>query len=351
MEALKKFNLTKRLFDLAFPEDLQWNDWFFNNVLQEEDICLLMADNEPVSSLILQQYKFDYHGVPLQLGYIFGANTHYRARGNGYMSQLLEEAIRKSYDRGDSFLSLIPANRRLFFFYDKFQFATVVYDDIERYTSLHNFIQNEEFSLTDPTFEAFNLLRTNCDSKVIFSLEEFENILHDFKHDNGAVVFVKDNEGNPAGMAFATANETEIHVKEITAVNESAKETVLYNVKALFNRELPILVRRQPAGDKFYELRAKGMMRIVNVLTVLSSLAASYPEVSAVIKVSDPLISENNGIFVLKDGKCFRTTETDVKVTLEVSVDVLTKILFSDLKIGEIFALPCSRPNLSLLTE
>lgn len=351
MDKDKKKIQVKRLYDSTFTADKSWNDWFFERVYRDEEVMILAPGGNPVSCLFLQQYKFRFHGEETRFGYISGAATAVPARHKGYMRQLLSESLQTAHARGDVFVGLIPATRRLYFYYDKFGFATVVYDDIERYTSVHSFTRSDDYSVVAPSYRAFRALQENESSTVVHSESDFLAILEDIEHDGGVSVQINDKEGNQAAMAFATVYDREIHVKYLLGSDTAACEMALGEVKTrLGTGDKPMVVWSEPVGRESM-LRSRGMMRVVNVEAALGTLAAANRRIEQVIRVSDRIISENNAIYILKDGKCHRVDSTLRHLTLDVTVDVLTRILFSSSRIGDIFGLPTSRPRMSLMLD
>lgn len=354
IETANKKIFVRRLYDLAFNEDLTWNDWFFNDVYKDDEAFLLTNNRNPVACLFLQRYFFKYMEETVSVAYISGATTHYKARGQGFMGELLKDAMKEAYGRGDLFACLVPANRRLYFYYDRFGFSTVFYNKIERYSALHTFPKHEAYTVVGPNFSDFNLLENQCVCGIIHSEEDFKNIKHDIAHDNGIIVQVNDSYGNVAAMAFATANTDEIHVKELLGINGHAQDVALDEIRKYFNRQLPILIWTTPQNADIHQLRTRGMMRIINVEKVFSILAAHIKELNQTIKVSDNIIDQNNGIFILHNGHCQRMeigSDLDIKLDLEVNITILTKILFSDPSIGRIFGIQTERPNISLMLD
>ena len=360
MDADKKKYQVKRLYDAAFPADREWNNWFFDRVYRDDDTLVVEDENGAVvSSLCLHKYKFAYQDSVLPFAYISGAVTAYKSRHKGYMSALLIQALRQSYERGDALIGLIPATRRLYSLYDKFGFATVVYADIERYTAVHDFALTEDYELSEPTYEGFKTLVAQRHASVVYSEEDFENIMYDIRHDGGVVTAVNDAEGKPAAMAFATADKSEIHVKELLGEDPRASEMALGEVKNALASELPMAVWTMPSGRPS-TLRARGMMRIVNAHTVLSALAGHNPDLRTTLRLTDPYIDNNNGVFQIEKGKCrYFALDEDLKskiagglkIDLDVRIDVLTSILFSSETTGRIFNLPTCRPSMSLMLD
>lgn len=240
--------MVRRLYDAGFGEDKAWNAWFFDDVYRDEDAMLLAPGGNPVSCLLLQRYDFAYPGGRVPMGYICGATTLASSRSRGYMSELMRLALAEAHGRGDVFVSLIPAERRLYNYYDRFGFATVVYNDIQRYTSLHSFAVTEGYRYIEPDYEAFAELERTRAASVLHDEDDFRAILDDLRHDRGVVSFVADGEGRPAAMAFAVPGRIENHVREILYTDEAAAEMALADITSRLDNGLPLEVWCTPTG-------------------------------------------------------------------------------------------------------
>lgn len=350
MDEEKKKKIIKQIYDSAFPADKSWNEWFFEHVYRDDEALLHAPGGNGVSCLFLQDYSFEYHGREIPFAYISGAATASNARHKGYMSRLLVDALHLAFERGYGLAGLIPATRRLYFLYDKFGFATVVYNDIERYTEVHTFPMTEGYSVVDPDFDSLSILERKRTSTVIHSRRDFDNIMADIAHEKGAAAQVNDSEGKVCAIAFGVTNGTEIHILDLLGEDPAALDMALGAIKDKLGLSQPMAVHRAPYGRPT-SLRSRGMLRIVNVGKVLSSLASSYRKLDQVIRVTDPLIPENNGVFIIKDGQCRKADSTIRRLSLDVTVDVLTRILFSSNRIGEVFGIPSSHPIMPLMLD
>lgn len=344
-----KKDTIKALYDISFPEDLRWNEWYFKNVYRDDDAYCLYRDDKLVSSLLMSNYTFKYRGTPVGMGYISGASTAPYSRHKGYMSELMVDVLRKARDKDFAFVSLIPASDRLYFFYDHFGFSTVFFVDRERYTSVHKFDASPDYVRACPSYEIFSALERMVDNIVLHSEEDYLAICADNAGDGGVITAATDLDGRPAAMAFAVQQGGECVVRALFAVNEDAAETVLDAVKQRFEH-LPMVVWSAPTHRRA-SLRSRGMMRVVDVEKVLSILAASQPSIDQVIVVRDRLIADNNGIFKLSNGRCQRLDEKPTHVSLDVDVAILASILFSSEEIGRIFNLPTSHPQMPLMLD
>ncbi len=337
----------RRLFREAFTTDDKWLDWFMAEVYDETDVLAEEVDGKPVATLLSSRYPMEFHGAELPLAYLSCVATAKSERGKGHMHRLMVKALKESYERGDAFAALIPAERRLYFFYDKFGFATVFYADELRYTALHAFVLGEEFSTVEPSFDMFSRLEALRMGSVRHSGERFTQILADMKLDNGVVRAVTDGNGGEA-IAFAQVGD-EVKVIELLSSSEAAAEAALAYVR-MEAPEKAFVVWAEPTGRKA-SLRSRGMLRIINAEAVLTALAASNQKIDQVIRVHDPIIAANNGVFVLRKGQCTRASEPVKKYTLDVSVDVLARVIFSSPEIGDVFELPTRRPFISLMLD
>ncbi len=340
----------RRIYYNAFADNPSWNRRFFDQIYRPGEGMLLTKGDKPVSCLLLQSYKFRFYGSQVPIAYISGAATDKLQRGNGYMSELMNEAVLASFNRGDVLATLVPAAEGLFGFYHNFGFSTVFYLDCERYTSLHKFERSEQFETVEPIYDDFAELELLRNSTVLHSEHDFDLIIADNSHDNGVVRAVANKDDSTiAAMAFAVSNGKEVVVRELLAVSPQAAEAVLAEIKDAMP-DLPLLVWAMPT-KRNVQLRERGMCRIINVGEALGRLAAANPQVEHVISVHDSLIAANNGLFVLSGGKCEHVESAPAKVTLEADVSTLTSILFSPASIGDIFRLPTDRAMLPLMLD
>lgn len=347
-----KIDKVRAIFEEAFRDDPSWNKWFFDHVYDDEDAMLLTRGGNVVSTLMLQRYKFRYCDTDVPMAYIFGAATAEAYRGKGYMTELMTEALRESYDRGDFFVSLVPAHHNLYYYYDKFGFATTVYFDAMRYTAIHTFEADSSMRAVEPAYEMLEELEKATANTVQHSPLQFVQIMQDVKHDGGRVVAVRGIEDKSrCAMAFMTPSDggSEYVVRALPATDEAAARTALaVALNGLAPR--PVVVWSHPHRDDV-ALSARAMMRIVNLEAVLTALAASSPRTDQVIRVHDNFIMANNGVYLLHDGCCEHVDATMRRLTLDVSVSTLTSIIFSSPRLGQIFGLPSARASLPLMLD
>lgn len=338
----------KRLFRESFDESAAWAEWFADTVYRDEDFVSVTDDDGRVSSsLLLSRYEMAFHGTRLPMGYVSCVATAKACRGRGMMYRLIPRALSLSAERGDGVCALIPASDRLYFLYDRFGFATVYYIDELRYTALHAFVADEDMVSVEPSYGMFRRLEDLWPGTVIHSAEDYRNIVRDIELDGGRIVAVSGPDGE-AAMAFVSPG-SEATVKALMSTSERAADSVMALVRAEVG-EKSVVVWGVPSGRRA-ALRSRGMARIVDADRVLSAIAASDSGIDQVIRVYDPLIPTNTGIYMLRGGECRRTDSTMRRITLDVGIDVLTRIVFSSAEIASVFGLPGGRPLLPLMLD
>ncbi len=338
----------KRLFRESFREPSEWVDWFCSHVFREEDfVTICNQSGEAVSGLLLQPYEMLIHGRRLPIGYISCVATLRAERGKGLAHMAMAKALHTARERGMALCTLIPASDRLYFFYDGLGFSTVFYVDELRYTSAHVFDSDEAFTPAEPVYEIMERLEAKSPCGVLHSRRDFENLKHDLENDGGLCVAVKSEDGREA-IAMAAIGEC-ITVKEILATDAAAAEAAL----AILRREAGekmVIVWSRP-GERPFCMRSRGMARIVDAGKLLGTLAAADTKLHYTIRIHDSILPENAGIYHIHDGICEKLTDAPGKVDLDVNVEVLTRIIFSAPRIGNIFNLPTERPMMSMMLD
>ena len=262
------------------------------------------------------------------------------------MKSLMQTVLRDARDKGTAFASLIPASRQLYFVYDGLGFSTVFYVNEERYTSLHNFNRGD-FKRAEPTYAVYERLEKKRIGSVRHTEQQFLQAVKDTKLSGGFVVAVSDGNGAEA-IAFVE-NENELKVKEILSSDEAAYDAVLSYVRENGGNK-SMIVWTIP-NDRGPMLRSRGMIRIIDILSVLTTMAINSPQLNMTIKVYDDLLPENSGTYLIKDAQCNKIEKGRIKPDLDVTISVLSEIIFSTAEIGSLFGFATQRPFISLMLD
>lgn len=352
----KTKNAVMKLWADAFRESAPYLDMYFNRVYQpEEALTLSDPSGKIVSSVLLQSYRLDFQNRLVKAGYIAGAVTERNARHNGYMTRLLINALTASRERGDVIDFLIPSSKHLFFFYDRLGFSTVFYADHRHYVagsvfkpSLCYKVIQVSLPLSDEFVSAFESMESMRDGAVRHTRQQLDNIVCDNQLDGGKVLACFDGDETISAIAFIIESRSRLTVKDLLSRDEDARNGIL---EAIVNQypSTPITILAPPVHSRPFQ--AIGMGRIVNAESTLRLVAINNPHFYGAIKVTDPLLHANNHTYILDCGSLSIDDTPRKKYDLDVTIDVLTSILFSSCRIGEIFKIATSRPYLSLMLD
>ncbi len=111
----------KELWNIAFPEEPDFNGYFFENIFDFNNTLVLIKDNKVVSMAQMMPYELKNIG---KVTYIYGAATNPKYRKQGLMSKLLNKSFEIDVENGVIASILIPANKPLYDFYGKLGYET-----------------------------------------------------------------------------------------------------------------------------------------------------------------------------------------------------------------------------------
>ncbi len=355
----KKSDIQK-IWRECFPEDsARWRRMFFDAVyVDDEALTLTEPDSDHiVSSLLLLSYSMTFQGRNVGLAYVYGAGTLRRFRARGYMSRLLRQALREASDRGDTFAALIPARPSLRRYYGRFGFSTVFYSRPERYTAIHRFPTQGQYRPVDPAdprlYDAFAQLMGRRQCCVQHSRAQFLTIMDDAQLSGYGFAAVEHaDSGEIAAMVWAApevASQT-LNVIELLADDADAANAALTALQQQMPGR-PLTLMRHPADSAAGgNLIAGGMARVVNAESALRAVAENNPNLQLTIRLTDPILPENNGIYTLSRGTLrIADLTANTPCDLDLTPEVLTSMLFSSSPISAITGLPSRRAHMSLM--
>lgn len=347
-----------RIWQECFPSDSrEWREMFFDAAYCDDDALTLTDDDgTTASSLLLLPYAMTFHGERVGLAYVYGAGTLRKYRAKGYMGRLMKEAVTEAARRGDTFLCLIPASESLRRYYTRFGLATVGFSAPTRFTSAHRFVPEGNYveAPIDPLqlYADFECLSAMRPCAVQHSRTQFLTVMDDARLSNYPVAAVADSEsGRVVAMAWARPEESSnvLRVTELMAENTDAAIAALASLRSKCPGR-PITLEAMPSDDALGGNLTPGVMvRTVHADSALAIIAASNPKLRLTVRLTDPLLEHNTGIYRLADGSVEMLTEAPRQIDLDVTPEVLTSLMFSSTAMADITGLPSQRPRLTLL--
>ena len=358
---MSKRDEIKKIWLECFQDPRPYVDMYFDQVYRDDEALLLCDQSDaPVSSLMPQRYRMSFHGSEPSVSYIAGAATRRARRGQGFMSRLMEMALEESASRGDMLCSLIPANEALYFFYRRYGFSTVFFTKEQRFTAFHSFPVTGEYHVfadetSDEVWCAFDRFQHQRKCYILHSKRDFYNIQSDLKADGGSfVVMARDDEDRGSqivSMAWGVVSDGMLFVKDVMGDDADSRAAALRQLRCLY-ADTPVLLLGHPDDSMGGRLMPRGMGRLVNVGKALSVIAASDPSFTCHLRVRDRLLSDyNSHTFIIRKGECIIDDDYTGKLDFDVTVEVLTDMIFSSSEIGSIIRFPTVRPMISLMLD
>lgn len=271
------------------------------------------------------------------------------------MTELMSQALRQSYKRGDVVCTLIPANDGLYRFYENLGFSPAFHINLERYSSAHTFTPSGQYTATDASsadgaytlFQEMMMQRPCC---IQHSREQWQHILKDISIDGGCAYILSDADGNEAAVVFAIpVDNTSVRITDVLARDSDARLGALSLIRKKYGN-LPIEVYGYFDAPQGIDT-IRGSMRIINVYMLLRSLAASYPELKANIKVYDPILGQNSHIYTIDRGFAVINDGYMGALDYDVDIEVLTSMVFGNNVTRKILDFPATRPFISLMLD
>ena len=371
---MKDIEQLKSLWKSLFGDTEAFISLFFHEVVREENIRVLEEKGRILSALYMLPYPFRIWNQEVTASYISGAGTLPEAQGRGLMRRLLIDSFKEMEHRQIPLSILIPAEPWLYGFYEKSGYATVfaynqqVYppkerslvsatdrtstssvgyppkeqrlgeDDLqcgeetlqcgenglkhgkdalvmEQYSISDlgdSFLQKRE-DLMDACFSYFDQRLRERNACILHSYANFRTIVHDYAISDGKIWVALNNEHIPVGIIFTVpAGGSSFVAKELVADSEEVKEallrTALNHYHASSGIYRTVVPHASPDGGQTIPF---GMARIIDANKMLSMWAAVNPERRLIIHLSDPLLTNNNGSYIIENGKCFKTTNNE----------------------------------------
>ena len=112
----------KSLWQDTFGDSDRYLAAFFAEQYRDENTLVYLEDNRPVAALYMIPYELQQGCEHYSMAYFYALATRPAYRGRGYMSLMIQEALRLCKVRGTALAGLIPADERLFSYYEKFGF-------------------------------------------------------------------------------------------------------------------------------------------------------------------------------------------------------------------------------------
>lgn len=325
------------LWEEVFWEDSRaFTDYYFEKKAARNHAFALRNGAEYVSMLYLSPYpmmlRTGERFVCREIYYIVGVATKKEYRHRGYMDRLLKEALAYAREKEQPFVFLMPADQRI---YMPYQFSYIYDREIYRLRKakaekgslgIHP-LAEEEFHALAACASSF--LEKHYDVFMQRNSLYYHGMERELEVQNGGICLIGGEAKDAEGYFFYTEEEGKGEISEAVLPKGDRKAPVYDTGK------------KEPAI----------MGRIADVKSMLSLMRAKEEDVFWSLRVKDPILRENEGIWrcrMTSEGAFINKEEIDIMGRNGVSsgyecqagIDQLTAWAFGYKEAEECFLFP-----------
>lgn len=319
------------LWRRCFEDTDEFIRFYFGRKYSDANSLVFEENWKVLSALQMLPYPMRWGNATIDTSYISGACTLPEARNRGFMTLLLQKTLQETKARGIAFSTLIPAEEWLFGYY-----ASQGYVSVFDY-ALHTYIPDNR-----PLPDALSLMSSDCfdedfarnlfpyfskemnkrDFCIQHPYDDYMTIVEE-AYLSGGRLWAAYRQNTPVGWALAVPEKETVWVKELVTNSGQEQAGLLQSIHALWP-DKPLVYKTLPAVSGNIGL---GMARLTHAPQMLQYFARLHPDVDFTLKLTDPQIPSNNGIYTIAKGNCTQTNRMARPVDSETDIPVLTKAL------------------------
>lgn len=206
------------MWKICFGDSDAYMDIYFYHKYRNENTLIYLEDKKPVASLQMLIYKLTFHGSEINVAYLSGLCTLPTYRNRGYMRRLILKSFQVAKEREIPLMILVPQDRGVMSYYERFGFAQTFDSGIEILPLLSKIIEASSEDL-HKAYRHFNSLYRDNDMTVQKSYADFEAIVEEAK------LFNYPSKSNLTGMARV------IDASRLISIYSSKYPTHLFNLR------------------------------------------------------------------------------------------------------------------------
>lgn len=133
--------IIRQMWKTCFGDTEEYMDIYFSRQYKDENTLIYFQEKKAVASLQMIPYTITFYGKIVPFYYLAGLCTLPKYRRKGYMSQLIDKAFKVMSERAIPLTILVPAEKNLIKYYNKFDFEQVFEQENNPLPSLKSIIQ------------------------------------------------------------------------------------------------------------------------------------------------------------------------------------------------------------------
>ncbi|MDE5807429.1 MAG: GNAT family N-acetyltransferase [Muribaculaceae bacterium] len=201
---MEKDELKKQMMGLwkeNFHDSDEYIKLVFDRYFDVDNVEYEELDGRVIASLMAVPYVFGNDNYAINGVYLCGLSTHFRHRGEGIMTRLLEKTEEKMGSRGYAFMFLIPANKGLIRYYKDRGYISGFYKTALHYTSLHDF-RRDYFSTIPLDENALSEVKKRYfDALSVEAIDKLEALRED-EISGQIIAFIEECERHQKGLSI-----------------------------------------------------------------------------------------------------------------------------------------------------
>ena len=281
LEHAEKQNI-RPLYEQCFEETRAYTDYYFEQRISDAEVVVCEENGDFVSSLQLISQPVIIGEFKSSVLYIYGVCTNVLYRNQGFMKKLFFQILREMYSIKQPFTYLIPSNEQNAERYQKYGFS---------YVSDHPGTKARELC-RKPTHSLISRKAENADLvRLAIFAQAYTEKMYDITICRDLEYFKKMKQ-----LVDVEEGQIDIYVegKVIVGYRIQIDDEILEEV---LDDSIKGTMSWLSAEKKPYV-----MARIVNLKNILKHFSV-LEEGSVLIRLSDPVIEENNGCFRFSYGE------------------------------------------------
>lgn len=297
---------SKELWILSFPNEGGYTDYYFSHICTSDVILAHHEEGgQTVSAAQFIPYGMNLLGQRTSMYYISGVCTHPQWRGRGMARKCLIHYFDELRNKSP-FAMLIPASTSLFEYYYRYlgftvsscrDWKNVCVDNMDvglgdvdfSWCSYDNMICEEREELFGKILRYWDS-KPNCVLRSIPALRNAVEAYYDLH-----IAFCRKGKREVFAICSILCDRVIMH--EAVSDDEELFSCMIGHIMRICDMRKILM--------PIYEKKPLSMVRILNVEEALRIYARDLITEEC-LKITDILLPENNGIFLLKDGECHK---------------------------------------------
>lgn len=337
------FNDIEKLWQECFEDTDTFVKYYFTYKYDKNNTLVMLNNNEVIAMNHLNQYTLVINSKKLSVSYIVGVATLHEFRNKGYMRNLMEEAIKEIYDRGQLFSILMPIDSRI---YTRFGYE-FIQDNLELNMDLNEFegVHNDFYSINkvdhNNVIDLVGIYK-NCTKDVFcytYRDEAYYKIFYEEMMSEDGQIYNFNNRGYVAYYQ----SDGKLEVRELFYDSIQTLNCILSYLKKItkslvINTHKNDILRLLLPNIESNKITIKNFMmgRIINFKGFVEQYFIGI-NIKIVIRINDNIINENNKTFSIRSNLLnVEVNQVDTISDIEISIGHITQLMLGYLSVEDL---------------